>query len=323
VERQRAVPLLLAALTLLVGLSALTAAPRSLEPDPATGAPRLAGLVPKPLEEGPGLIAEGTCATLVYTPPDAEPEAGELCVPTNPNGAALVLVHGGGGFGGDRISMDTWVDLYQDAGYATLAVEYTVYDEDSETPVYPDPERDVKAAVQFLRQQAVDIGADPGRIGLHGISAGARLGAQALVSAGDEWFEGDGVWPGVPDDVNALVGFYGYYEGDVVYPDVYYGGDADSDDPDVAERYEHADSTAHASNASGPALLVHGEDDEVIPVDQTERFAEALEDADQDVTVEIARDAGHAFDGGNDGEPLTEEGERIADLVLDWLADHL
>jgi acetyl esterase/lipase len=323
VERQRAIPSVLGALALLVALSAITVAPRSLDSSALRGAPRRAGLVPKPLEEGPGLIAEGTCATLAYTPPDAEPEAGELCLPTNPNGAALVLVHGGGGFGGDRISMDTWVDLYRDAGYATLAVEYTVYDEDSDGPVYPGPETDVKAAVQFLRQQAVDIGVDPGRIGLHGISAGARLGAQALVSAGDEWFESGGTWPGVPDDVNALVGFYGYYEGDVVYPDVYYGGERDSDDADVAERWEHADSTAQAAHASGPALLVHGQDDEVIPVEQTERFADALDEAGEDVTVEIVPDAGHAFDGGQDGEPLTEEGERIAELVLDWLADHL
>ena len=110
----------------------------------------------------------------------------------------------------------------------------------------------------------------------HGSSAGARLAAQAYVTPGDPWFAGDDLWAGVTDDVAGFIGFYGYYDGDTLEAERYYGGLPDSRDPAVLEAWEHADSVAQAANAPGPALLFHGDVDGLITVAQTERFEYAL-----------------------------------------------
>jgi len=267
-------------------------------------------------------VPGGRCGVVTYTPPTAtEAHDADLC---RPGGAtargAVVLVHGGGGYSGDRSTMREWAGWYRAEGFVTLSIDYTLLGDGSREPVYPRPERDMKAAIQWTRLQADALGIDPQRILVHGSSAGARLAAQAYVTTGDDWFTGRDVWAGVADDVAGFIGFYGYYDGDTLEAERYYGGLPDDRDRDVRERWEHADSVAQAADATGPALLFHGDVDGLINIAQTERFGAALAEAGVDVTAFIVTDGDHAFDG-RFGDLTTDTGEDAADEISRWLQD--
>jgi len=260
------------------------------------------------------------CTTVRITPPTSpDDHQGDLCVPPGEHrDLAVVLVHGGGGYGGSRSDMGGWAQVYQYAGYVTISVDYLIFGNTTRSPVYPEPEQDVKAAVQYLRRHAGELGIDVDRIVVHGSSAGSRLGGQLYVSGDDPYYYGAEMWPVTPDHINGFIGFYGYYSGLSADEERYYGGERSSADGDVRERWKKADSVINADNAASPSLLIHGEEDGVIPVEQTERFASALEEAGIDVTTKIVPGANHGFDVV-DGGALTDAGREMAQTVLDWL----
>ncbi len=268
-------------------------------------------------------LPEG-CETVVVTPPSASDQfEGDLCQPEAlPRDTAIVLVHGGGGYGGGRSDMRAWAQVYRDAGYVTLSTDYLIFDETTDSPVYPEPEQDVKAAVQWLRSHAAEQGLTVNQIVVHGISAGARLGGQLEVTPDDPYYQDTELWPETSDAIDGFIGFYGYYSGLQFDEERYYGGPEDSSDQLVRGRWQRADSIANADGAVSPTLLVHGRQDGLVDVEQSERFAAALEDAGVDVTAEILPDAGHAFDLARDGS-LSPAGEALVPDVLDWLNQHV
>ena len=275
------------------------------------------------VEAGPDVptpdVAAGRCGTVTYTPPTAsDPHRGDLCRPGGEPRGAVVLVHGGGGYSGDRSTMREWAGWYRAQGFVTLSIDYTLLGDGSSEPVYPRPEQDTKAAIQWVRMQAGPLGYDPQRILLHGSSAGARLAAQAFVTSGDSWFNGPDVWPDVADDAAGFIGFYGYYDGDTLEAERYYGGLPDAGDRQVTRRGAHADSVSQAANATGPALLFHGDVDGLINIAQTERFGAALAESGADVSAFIVTDGDHAFDG-RFGDLTTDTGADAAAEVATWL----
>ena len=268
-------------------------------------------------------LPEG-CETVVVSPPDAAEEfLGDLCLP---EGAArdsvIVLVHGGGGFGGERSDMRAWAAVYRAAGYPTLSTDYLVFDDTTRSPVYPEPEQDVKAAVQWLRANGAEHGVTAARVVVHGISAGARLGGQLEVTPDDPYYQDTELWPGTSDAIDGFIGFYGYYSGLQFDEERYYGGPEDSPDPLVRGRWQRADSVAMAGGAVAPVLLVHGEDDGLGAAEHSERFGAALDAVGVDVTVDVRPGEGHAFDLDEDGS-LSPTGEELAPEVLAWLDQHV
>ena len=212
--------------------------------------------------------------------------------------------------------------MYQYAGYVTISVDYLILAQTTRSPVSPGPEQDVKAAVQYVRDHADELGIDIDRIVVHGSSAGSRLGGQLYVSGDDPYYYGAEMWPTTPSPINGFIGFYGYYTGLSADEERYYGGPEDSADALVQGRWQRADSTELAAAAVAPALLVHGADDGLVAAEQSERFGAALEAAGVDVTTDILPGKGHAFDLDEDGS-LSADGEALAPEVLTWLQDHV
>lgn len=231
----------------------------------------------------------------------------------------MVLVHGGDGSSGSRKQMRGWAGFYAQHGYPSLAIDYLLAKANTPRPVYPKPQTEVKAAVQYLRGRASQLRLAPDRIVVQGFDAGAALGAQALVTPDDPFFDGPGHYPGVSDRPVAFVGFYGRYDGTQRNPARYYGGPPDSSDPTVQERYAKANSVAQAANAAGPALLVQGDADEPELLDSATSFHDALDAAGKDATLTLVPGADHAFDQQKSGA-LTSAGRDAADGVVSWLA---
>jgi acetyl esterase/lipase len=265
-------------------------------------------------------VAAGTCSIVTYTPPTAtEAFDGSLCRPPadTAKDSGVVLVHGGGGVAGNHTGLEAWASSYLQAGHTTLSIDYHLFDPGGESPVFPRPEQNVKAAVQFLRGSAPSLGLDPDRIALHGQSAGARLGAIAYTTPADPRFQGDELWPGVPDAVNAFIGFYSTYDGSHQYDLQYYGGSRDDADPAVREAWAAADAVANADAVPGPAALFTGSLDWAELITQQDLFAERIEAAGHQAPTFVAQGGEHGYDVSPVG--LTPDGQIAAAFLVGWL----
>jgi acetyl esterase/lipase len=96
--------------------------------------------------------------------------------------AAIVTIHGGGYMIGsydmDSMVLDRWCQALPIVG---VSVEYRLA---PETP-YPGPLEDCYAALRWTYEQADELGIDPARIGVYGLSAGGGLAAALALLARD------------------------------------------------------------------------------------------------------------------------------------------
>ena len=81
-------------------------------------------------------------------------------------------MHGGGWQNGSRAGYRYWGPFLAKNGYVVFSIDYRL----GKAGTYPGSVYDVKAAIQFVRAKAADLGVDPDRIGLMGDSAGAPSG---------------------------------------------------------------------------------------------------------------------------------------------------
>lgn len=246
----------------------------------------------------------------------------DLHVPADATGPVPVVVwiHGGGWMEGDRRYVPLqWPQqlLFEKvvaAGMAVATVDYRLL---RDAP-FPGCVQDCVAAVRYLRRYAGELGLDPDRVGVWGESAGAHL-ASLVAFLGtaprpDERLMGAlGVGSGRVD-VRAAVLFYGPATLDWI------AAQAASDE--VAAAFGGESSLAAALSPASqvhpgvpPVLLMHGRDDGLVPVGESERLHAALLDVGVDSTLEITDGADHCFVG----QPV----EPHLDRAVDFLRAHL
>src|ERR1700726_2108329 len=106
-----------------------------------------------------------TRPNIEYVVHDGIKLTGDLYLPKGLDKApVLVAVHGGGWTAGSPDSLNRWAPFMAHNGYAVFAVRYRLSKPGVKT--YPAAVYDVKAAVQFVRAKAADLGVDPARIAL-------------------------------------------------------------------------------------------------------------------------------------------------------------
>lgn len=139
---------------------------------------------------------------------------GDLYLPRGLDKAPMLVgVHGGGWQIGDRKFYTHWGSYLAKNGYAVFAVEYRLM-----TPgfkAYPGAVYDVKAAVQYVRARAGELGLDPDRIALMGDSSGAHLSALVALAGEEPVFSTEyrnDPNSSISHTVKAVVGVYGVYD---------------------------------------------------------------------------------------------------------------
>jgi len=138
---------------------------------------------------------------------------GDLYMPKRDKAPVMLGIHGGGWQQGDRSLYKHWGPFYAQNGIALFAIEYRLSKPDKAT--YPQAVHDVRAAVQFVRGRAGELGFDPDRIGLQGDSAGGHLAALVGLAGDSELFAGgyrDDPHANVSTRVKAVVSVYGVYD---------------------------------------------------------------------------------------------------------------
>jgi acetyl esterase/lipase len=169
-------------------------------------------------------------------------------------------------------------------GYTVVAVEYRLSDE----AMFPAALHDVKAGVRWVRANAAQWGIDPARIGVFGVSAGGHLASLLAATSGQPWYDG-GLGPVAGStDIACAVAFFPPTDlPRLMDPaeDVSWkmklavrrmvGGDPVTDT--AAAELARLASPIHLITARhAPLLLVHGTDDELIPVQHSIDYSESL-----------------------------------------------
>jgi acetyl esterase/lipase len=243
-----------------------------------------------------------TRPNLEFVQHDGTNLAGDLYLPKGLDKAPVIIaVHGGGWQVGSRAGYKHWGPFLARNGYALFSIDYRI----GKAGAYPGSVYDVKAAIQFVRAKAADLGVDPERIGLMGDSAGGHLAA--LVALAPDQFATE--HRGDPNaatstNVKAIVSFYGVYDMLAQWQHDQIARPRDQ----IAEKYLGASpmqnrrvyfdsspmSYATIDRNRARFLLIHGTADDVVdPATQSQAFQNALNQAGIYVRRFVIPGAGH------------------------------
>ena len=243
---------------------------------------------------------------------------GDLFLPENPSSdgpiPAIIHIHGGAWRKGDKSLRHRGAARLAQIGVAGLCIDYRL----SQQAIFPAQIHDCKAAVRWMRANAVRLNIDPDRIGVLGASAGAHLAALVATTAGHKEFEGKGGNAEFSSAVQAAVLFYGVFDltrfgkrelangGDIAQQ--FLGGTVE-EIPDV---FREASPLTHVSPKTPPCLLIHGGADSIVPVEQSELLLNALRDSGVRAQLHIEEGKDHAYDlMENDLNPFLAPAERF------------
>jgi acetyl esterase/lipase len=236
----------------------------------------------------------------------------------NANGAAVIFMVSGGWVSNYRPPQQAatqFKDLL-DKGFTLIAVRH------GSSPKYLIPEivSDVRRAVRFIRYNAKQWGVDPNRLGVFGGSAGGHL-ALVLGTASDD------------GDPNAKEDFM--KESDRVASVVAYfppvdlrplarglnppptGGTLDRFPALNFEKEKAADYSpiVHVSADDPPTLLIHGDKDSLVPVNNSKVIHEAFQKNNVKTQLIIIEGAEHGFRG--------EDAKRASAAMVAWFEQTL
>jgi acetyl esterase/lipase len=88
---------------------------------------------------------------------------------------AIINIHGGGFTGGTKYDERKSAERFANAGYVVANIDYRLTRYDEPGTLWPAQLKDGRAALNFIKQNAVALGIDPNKICAQGASAGARL----------------------------------------------------------------------------------------------------------------------------------------------------
>src|SRR5437868_4477899 len=102
---------------------------------------------------------------------------------------AIVFIHGGALVAGSKAGYAiTWGPYLAARGYVVFAIDYRLAK--ANAPTWPQALLDCKAAIQYVRGRASELGVDPERIGVGGDSAGGVLSSLVAVTQDSPTYSG-------------------------------------------------------------------------------------------------------------------------------------
>ena len=233
---------------------------------------------------------------------------------------AVLYVHGGGWITGAKPSLEIASQgifaKMLSRGYIMAAIDYRL------APEYKFPAQieDTKCAVRFLSGHASEYGIDPTHIGAIGESAGGHLVALLGVTDSKAGFEGNGGNQRESSRVQAVVDLFGptdlvTYGAASQLRAVFGTSDRES------EVLVNASPVTWVSKDDPPFLILHGDMDNTVPLDQSQTFYDRLVKSDVPATLVVVKNAGHGFQpvGGTVSPSPSELSTMTADFFDRYL----
>jgi len=213
----------------------------------------------------------------------------------------------------DKRSFTAYGRILAEQGYASFSVNYRLAPQFH----YPAALEDLRCAVKWIREHAVDLRVDPSRIAALGSSAGGHL--VALLGTAPEGI-GDCGDPTISSRVQAVIALFGPMDlldavGSTGEEAVegFLGASA-AEDPDL---WREASPITWVSPDDPSFLLIHGRDDQLVPFAQSVEMADALRQAGVEAVLLIVPGAGHGFHNRLD----TPQARQALDAILNFLAE--
>ncbi len=213
----------------------------------------------------------------------------------------LVWVHGGGWEAGDKADRVFYRFLNQ--GFAVASINYRF----SQHAIYPAQIEDCKAAIRWLRAHAEEFNFDAEKMGAGGASAGGHLVALLAATGHTRMFD-KGEYLEESSRIQAACDFFGPTDfNDYDFQDTIFK-DYDNSPLSKLVGGSMAQKTALLSLASplcfvtsthAPIIIIHGNRDNLVPLNQSQRYLGALAQVNVESTLLIIDNQGHGFDGEN------------------------
>ncbi|MBI5963199.1 MAG: alpha/beta hydrolase [Chloroflexi bacterium] len=226
-----------------------------------------------------------------------------------------MYVHGGGWSSGDKAQgagiME--IPLLQRAGFLAVSVNYRLSPEYS----FPVMIEDVKCAVRYLRAHATQYNLDPNRIGVWGGSAGGHLVAMLGTTDAGAGFD-VGEYLDQSSRVQAVVDMFGPADLTVQFEGGYEKTRFVFNDFDAAL----ASPVTYVSADDPPFLILHGEADQLVPIEQSQILLAALRAAGVPSELVTVTNAGHSFKA-EEGKTISPSLRELAQMIIVFFEEQL
>jgi acetyl esterase/lipase len=174
----------------------------------------------------------------------------------------------------------------------------------------PEAVADVRRAVRYIRLHAKDFEIDPDRIGVCGGSAGGHLSLMLGTASDDGEKDAKDDVDRMSDRVAAVVAYFPpvdlrQWVGDKRFPALHFDEkQADSVSPIL-----------FVSKDDSPTLLIHGDKDDLVKLDNSERILEAFKKDGVTAELIVIPGAAHGFAG--------EDGKKASKALVEWFDKYL
>lgn len=210
----------------------------------------------------------------------------------------VVWIHGGAWSAGSKQPCSSL--FLTRHGFAAASIGYRLVPE----AIFPAQFHDCKAAIRYLRANADEYGIDPNAIGVWGASAGGHLAALLGTSAGIKEADGSlGEHTDVSSAVQAVCDWFGpsdfftmpigrrqFAKGED--PELHVLGGKISENQDMARL---ASPASHVSKHAPPFLIMHGDKDPLVPIQQSRLLHDKLTAAGVSSELIVLEGEGHGF----------------------------
>ncbi|HIF57627.1 MAG TPA: alpha/beta hydrolase [Gemmatimonadetes bacterium] len=231
--------------------------------------------------------------------------------PPNAHGGAVLYMVSGGWV--SRWSPPEWLIARSfggllEKGLTVMAVRH------GSAPRYkvPEAEADVRRALRYIRLHSEELGIDEDRLGVYGGSAGGHLSLMLGLASDDGVMDSSDEILRAPARVAAVVAYYPPVDlRAIVGPSKRFPA------LDFAEEQAASISPIlFASPDDPPTLLIHGDADMLVNVQNSEVMFEALQGEGVESELII-------IPGGDHGFRLTADRERAQQAMVEWFDRHL
>ena len=238
---------------------------------------------------------------IVYATVDGKDLGLDIYMPAGVTNPPLVVwVHGGAWRNQTKANVPP---VFFENGFAVASLDFR----QSTDARFPAQVYDIKAAVRFLRAKAGEYGYRADRIAIAGRSSGAHLAALVGVTNGNHELEGNiGGYRDQSSDAQAIVSYFGASNLTTILAqstpfglgvrepalELLLGALPDAT-PDLAEL---ASPVVHVDAGDPPLLLLHGDQDPQMPINQSHELEGAYEKHGLDVYFDVVHGAVHGGD---------------------------
>lgn len=235
---------------------------------------------------------------------------------------AVIVIHGGAWRSGDKKQLRMLAELFARRGYVAAAINYRLAPKYS----YPAQLDDCQRAVRWLRKNAKEYKIDTKRFGAAGASAGGHLAL--LLGTRETRNDSDPELKGISSKVQCVLSIFGPTDfTDERYVQasrnpihgralIEFVGKPYDEAPNL---WKEVSPLHHVSPDDAPTFIIHGDQDLLVPLEQSEKFAEELKKVKVEVQLVVIKGMGH----GPTTPEQREEFMKALDQSVEFFDKHL